>query len=189
MTEKFTGKQLTGKGVGVAVLDTGIFPHMDFEGRITAFHDVVNEQAKLYDDNSHGSHVAGIIGGNGRASKGRYVGVAPEVSLIGVKILDHSGKGKTENALEGIRWVLNNKDRYNIRVVNISFASGKKEENEENNPLIRAVEGLWMAGIVVVTAAGNNGPGECSIGVPGISRKIITVGAYDNLYGRDEMEM
>lgn len=186
MSNRLKGRELTGKGIGVAVLDTGIYPHLDFDGRITAFEDVVDGRLAAYDDNSHGSHVAGIIGGDGRASGGKYAGTAVNAELIGVKILGRNGKGKTENALKGIQWVLENRERYHIRIVNISFASGKREEDEENHPLLLAVEELWMRGIVVVTAAGNNGPAECSIGVPGISRKIITVGAYDELYGKDE---
>ncbi len=175
----------TGKGIGVAVLDTGIFPHMDFDGRIAGFADFVNGRTQAYDDNSHGSHVSGIIGGNGRASKGRYVGAAVEADFIGVKILDKSARGKLSNALKGVDWVLTNKRKYNIRVVNISFASDEAEYDEENNPLVRAVEELWLRGIVVVTSAGNKGPSDCSIGVPGICRRIITVGAYDDLYSKD----
>lgn len=177
---------LTGRGIGVAVLDTGIFPHMDFDGRITAFKDVVNDRLSAYDDNSHGSHVSGIVGGNGRASDGKYMGTAWEAGLIGVKILGRNGKGKTADALKGIQWVLSNKNRYNIRVVNISVTSGRKGTDEDNNPLLLAVEELWMKGIVVVIAAGNDGPSQCSIGVPGNCRKIITVGAYDDLFGQDE---
>lgn len=179
-------RTLTGRGIGVAVLDTGIYPHVDFDSRITAFKDVVNNRTSVYDDNSHGSHVSGIIAGSGLASNGKYAGTAYEADIIGVKILGGNGKGRTEDALKGIQWVLSNRLRYNIRIVNISFTSGKMDMDEENNPLLLAVEELWTKGIVVVIAAGNNGPSECSIGVPGISRKIITVGAYDNLYGRDE---
>lgn len=176
---------LTGENIGVAVLDTGIFPHMDFEGRIVGFVDMINQKNAAYDDNSHGSHVTGIIGGNGAASHGKYVGVAPGTNLIGVKILGSNARGKLENAIKGIEWVLSNRRKYNIRVVNISFASSESSYDEDNNPLIRAVEELWIKGIVVVTSAGNNGPAECSIGIPGICRRIITVGAYDNLYSRD----
>lgn len=176
---------LTGKNVGVAVLDTGVFPHMDFGKRIVAFKDIVGTQSGAYDDNSHGSHVAGIIAGDGAASKGRYKGIATQAHIIGVKILGQKGNGNMDNALKGIEWVLANNKQYNIRVVNISFASGREESEPEDNPLICAVEEMWSKGLVVVTAAGNEGPGECTIGVPGISRKIITVGAYDDLYGKD----
>ncbi|MGN0159888.1 MAG: S8 family peptidase [Lachnospiraceae bacterium] len=174
-----------GRGIGVAILDTGIFPHQDFDQRIIAFKDFIQNRKNAYDDNSHGTHVAGIVGGSGAASKGRYCGIAPGVDLVGVKILGADGKGTTKNALQGINWVIANRYRFHIRVVNISFAGGNMEYVEEEHPLLQAVEELWSRGVVVVTAAGNNGPGDCSIGVPGICRKIITVGAYDELYGRD----
>lgn len=180
-----TGPKLTGYGVGVAVLDTGIFPHIDMKDRIIGFYDVISNKVSAYDDNSHGSHVAGIIAGDGRASGGKYAGTATKANLIGVRILGRSGKGSSADALKGIDWVLKNRKKYDIRVVNISFSMDADEENDENHPLIKAVEELWGNKIVVVTAAGNEGPQEGTIGVPGICRKIITVGAYDNLYGHD----
>ena len=177
--------ELTGKGIGVAVLDTGIYPHMDFDGRITAFFDAVSGRRRAYDDNSHGSHVSGIIAGNGAASMGKNIGYAIEAELIGVKILGQNGRGKVADALRGIEWVLTNRRRYNIRVANISVAQGGHGDEDEH-PLMLAVEQMWKEGIVVVTAAGNDGPKEGTIGIPGSCRRIITVGAYDNLYGRDE---
>lgn len=85
----------TGKSIGVAVLDTGIYPHEDFilpSNRIAAFKDFVHHRPECYDDNGHGTHVCGIIAGNGRHSEGRYRGVAPEAHLIVGKVLDSSGK-------------------------------------------------------------------------------------------------
>ncbi len=78
---------LTGKGVGVAVIDTGIFPHVDFDNRIIAFQDIVYGKRQPYDDNGHGTHIAGILGGSGSASGGRCRGVAPECDFIGIKVL------------------------------------------------------------------------------------------------------
>mgnify|MGYP000975529992 CR=1 FL=1 len=72
----------SGKGIGVCVLDTGIYSHIDFTGRIRAFHDFIGHRIQPYDDNSHGTHVCGIIGGDGRASQGRIRGVAPGCDVL-----------------------------------------------------------------------------------------------------------
>lgn len=172
--------------VGVAILDTGIFRHIDFDNRIIAFKDFVNGQMLPYDDNNHGSHVSGIIASSGRASEGRYRGVAPKSNIISVKVLDKNGNGKVSNVLKGLQWILDNREKYNIRILNISFGTEPTSELDENSLLIKGVEKIWDSGIVVVTAAGNNGPDSKSITVPGISRKVITVGAYDDVEYRDE---
>lgn len=170
----------------MAVLDTGIYRHVDFDNRLIGFKDFVNNQLMPYDDNGHGTHVTGIICGNGAASKGKYMGVAPTCKIVSVKVLDKSGNGKIGSVLRGLKWVLENRQRYNIRIVNISFGTTPNKDLGEDSILIRGVEELWDNGIVVVTAAGNNGP-ECgSITVPGISRKVITVGAYDDVEYKDE---
>lgn len=174
---------ITGKGVGVAVLDTGLGLHRDFlEGgsRVIAFKDMLGKRRDPYDDNGHGTHVCGIIGGNGYSSKGKYVGVAPECNLIGVKVLDHRGDGNISDVLAGLQWIIDNKRRYNIRVVNISVGTSVKENMDENSLLVQGVNAVWDSGIVVVVAAGNNGPGPMSISTPGISRKVITVGSSDD---------
>ncbi len=175
--------------VGVAVMDTGIFRHRDFENRIIGFADFVNGRKYVYDDNGHGTHVAGIIAGDGRSSQGKYRGIAPKAALIGVKVLDNAGNGKIKNVIRGTDWIIKNKDYYNIRVVNISFgtrASVKQqvsvspEDETEEEELVEAVERMWDSGLIVVAAAGNNGPGNGSVTAPGISKKIITVGAFDD---------
>jgi len=173
----------TGKGVGVAIVDTGIALHRDFiEGgnRVIGFVDFVNHKSEPYDDNGHGSHVAGIIGGNGFSSKGRYKGVAPECNLIGVKVLDHRGDGNISDVLAGLQWIMDNRKKYNIRIVNISVGTSAKDNLDENSLLVQGVDAVWDNGIVVVVAAGNNGPGPMSISTPGISRKVITVGSSDD---------
>ncbi len=172
-----------GEGVGVAILDTGIFPHPDFttgRNRIIAFYDVINGRRIPYDDNGHGTHVAGIIGGNGSESKGEYVGIAPKCNIIGVKVLNHKGNGNVSDVLAGLQWVVDNKDLYNIRIVNISVGTSSVDNLDEDSALVRGVNAVWDAGIIVVVAAGNNGPRPKSISTPGISRKIITVGASDD---------
>ena len=173
----------TGKHVGVCVLDTGIFPHIDFTGRILAFQDFIGHRIRPYDDNSHGTHVCGIIGGDGRASEGRIRGIAPGCSLIVLKVLDRTGNGRKEDVLQAFRWILENKRYYGIRVVNISVGTTCRRA-EDHRVLIAGVEQLWDAGLVVVAAAGNQGPRAGSVTAPGSSRKIITVGSSDMLNGR-----
>lgn len=172
-----------GKGVGVAIVDTGIALHKDFiEGgdRVVGFVDFINQRSEPYDDNGHGTHVAGIIGGNGYSSKGKYTGVAPECNLIGVKVLDHRGDGNISDVLAGLQWIMDNRKRYNIRIVNISVGTSSKDNLDENSLLVQGVNAVWDRGIIVVVAAGNNGPGPMSISTPGISRKVITVGSSDD---------
>ena len=174
---------LTGKGIGVAVVDTGIFPHVDLDDRIIAFWDMVNGRRKPYDDNGHGTHIAGILGGSGGASHGRCRGVAPGCDLIGVKVLDRQGNGNKEDVLEAFRWLIENQERYHIRVVNISVGTTYRSDGD-HRILIHGVDQVWDAGMVVVAAAGNRGPGPGTVTAPGSSRKVITVGASDMLNAR-----
>ena len=171
---------LTGADVGVAVLDTGIYPHEDFENRIMAFKDFVRRRPGPYDDNGHGTHIAAMIGGNGASSDGRYRGVAPGCGLIAVKVLDFRGNGFASDVLAGLRWIRENKEKYGIRVVNISVGSLSRKDMSENSVLVRGVDAAWDDGLVVVVAAGNHGPGRMTITTPGISRKVITVGCSDD---------
>lgn len=171
---------VTGKGVGVAVLDTGVFLHRDFGDRVIAFADMVGRRPAPYDDCGHGTHICGIIGGSGAVSDGRYQGMAPGCSLIPVKVLDRKGNGYASDVLKGIEWILERKDRLGIRIVNISVGSYGKKGMSESSALVRGVNRAWDAGLVVVVAAGNNGPKRMSITTPGISRKVITVGCSDD---------
>lgn len=173
----------TGKGVGIALLDTGVFLHRDFiepVNRIAAFRDFVNGKSMPYDDNGHGSHICGICGGNGRASEGRYCGIAPQSHLVVGKILDSEGNGSIPSILDGIHWVIRNKNRYHTRILNISVGTDINDPIAEDSVLVQGVNEAWDAGIVVVAAAGNNGPRPMSVSAPGISRKVITVGAADD---------
>lgn len=174
---------LTGNGVCVAILDTGIGPHQDFgweKGRVLAFYDSVNKRQYPYDDNSHGSHVAGIIGSEGYHPMGGFIGVAPRCRYVIVKVLDNRGNGKVSHVLEGLRWVRENQRRYGIQIVNISVGTPPTGREDEESELVLEVEKTWERGMVVIVAAGNNGPDKRTITVPGISRKVITVGASDD---------
>lgn len=171
-------RQITGRGIGIAVLDTGIYPHADFGNRIVCFQDFVYHRHGLYDDCGHGTHIAGIAAGDG--SMGGNRGIAPGASIIACKVLDYSGNGSVETVIKGLEWVIRNKETYQIRVVNISVGTIAKGEEDEECELVRAVNKVWDAGLVVCVAAGNNGPDPYSITMPGISRKVITVGSSDD---------
>lgn len=171
---------LTGKGVGVAVLDTGLFLHKDLRDRIAGFGDMVNHRLEPYDDCGHGTHICGIIGGNGSVSDGKYQGIAPGCSLTAVKVLDRKGNGYAADVLAGIDWILERKEKLKIRIVNISVGSYGKKGMSEDSALVRGVDRAWDEGLVVVVAAGNNGPRRMTITTPGISRKVITVGCSDD---------
>lgn len=168
-----------GRDIGVAVLDTGVYAaHPDFDGRVAAFYDVLHRRERPYDDCSHGTHVSSILCGSGRMSGGRYMGIAPGCRLIHVKVLNNKGNGSKEDVISGLAWVLENRQRYGIRIVNISVGT-VRESRQRDIQLVEAVEKVWDAGLVVVVAAGNMGPQPMSITVPGNSRKVITVGSYD----------
>lgn len=174
-------KGITGKGVTAVIMDSGICPHPDYIDRILFFKDFVQKKNFYYDDASHGSHVTGILGGNGRMSYGRYRGIAPECSLIHLKVLDQNGIGKIPTAIAAMDWVIKNREKFHIRVLNFSIGASLNAQEADGKLLIDWVERVWDSGIAVVVAAGNMGPKEGSITIPGTSKKVITVGFYDDL--------
>ncbi len=169
----------TGKGIHIAIVDSGLSPHPDYRNRILGWYDALHSSPIPYDDSGHGSHVAGISAGDGSLSDGRYRGIAPEASLIGVKVLDHEGNGTIREIIKGLNWILRNQYYLDIRIVNISIGTNDPQKFDETSAFVQKVNQLWNSGIVVVAAAGNKGPGRYSISAPGNSRKIITVGSSD----------
>ncbi|MGG3575398.1 S8 family peptidase [Bacillus gobiensis] len=175
---------LTGKGVTIAVIDTGIHPHADLKGRIRGFVDFISHKKEPYDDNGHGTHCAGDVAGNGESSSGQYKGPAPEADLIGVKVLNKMGSGSLETIIQGIEWCMEFNEQYPddpIDIISMSLGSeALNYENEQEDPMVKAVEEAWNSGITVCVAAGNSGPEPKTISSPGISGKVITVGAFDD---------
>lgn len=106
--------------------------------------------------------------------------MAPGASLIGIKVLDREGNGSVTDLLRGLSWIRKQKERYGIRIVNISVGSVPRRETAETSALVRGVEAAWADGLVVIVAAGNEGPEARSVTTPGISRKVITVGCSDD---------
>ncbi len=173
---------ITGKDSVIAVLDTGIYPHPDFilpNKRIIAWRDLINQKPFPYDDNGHGTHIAGIIAGNGMLSKGKYKGLAPDAKLIGVKALRSDGTGTVSHIISGIEWCLENLSKLKIKILNLSIGSAA-QESYLLDPLCRATTTAWNKGLMVCVAAGNSGPGANSIDTPGINPRVITVGNIDD---------
>ena len=186
---------LMGKGVNVAVIDTGIFPHADFllgENRIKFFKDFVAEKKEMYDDNGHGTFVCGVCAGGGYLSKFKFCGIAPKAKLFVLKALDENGEATANKILDAMEWVFDHHIAENIKVVCMSFGS---EPIGYNDPIMLGANALWKDGVVVVAAAGNSGPKESTIKSPGISPEIITVGGFDdnrfddNSFNKDFFEM
>jgi len=175
---------LTGKGVKIAIIDTGIYPHEDLKGRITDFVDFVNGRTDPYDDNGHGTHCAGAAAGNGAASSQKYRGLAPEADLVGIKVLNSIGSGSLESIMQGVEWCIQYNEQHptdKIDIMNLSLgATTQAYSNENKDPMVQMVEAAWQAGIVVCAAAGNEGPESQTIASPGISDQVITVGALDD---------
>jgi serine protease AprX len=187
-------KGLTGKGVGVAVIDTGIAGDLpdfrasasDRTSRVVASV-VTNPNATTADDTyGHGTHVAGILAGDGnnRAAddplRGKYIGVAPDADLVSIKASDDEGETSVIDVIYGIQFAVDHQADYNIRVINLSLESATAQ-SYKTDPLDAAVESAWFKGIVVVAAAGNRGTATDAVQyAPGNDPYVISVGGADD---------
>src|SRR5580658_4764725 len=184
---------LDGTGVGIAVIDSGVADHVDFHTatgtRVVNSENFVAGETSAVDAYGHGTHVSGILGGNGAASASgtgyaeHIVGMAPNVNIINLRVLDENGAGTDSQVIAAIQRAITLKSQYNIRVINLSLGR-PVFESYTLDPLDQAVEQAWAAGIVVVVAAGNDGRdnsmgtrGFATIGSPGNDPAVITVGA------------
>jgi serine protease AprX len=182
----------TGQGIGIAVIDTGVDRSTaDFKDPATGLSRVVasvntNASAALKADGyGHGTHVAAIAAGNswaqapGAPARGKYVGVAPGASVVNVRVSDDAGRTYVSDVIEGIDWVIANRQAYNIRVLNLSLQSTVAEP-ASTSYLAAAAERAWLNGILVVVAAGNQGPNQ-ALYPPGNDPFVVTVGAADSM--------
>lgn len=190
-----------GSGIGVAVIDSGVTPwHDDLTGqsapggqRLAAFVDLVDDRTQPYDDYGHGTHVAGIVAGNGYDSSGARSGVAPNAHLIAIKALNDSGAGRISDLIAALDYVAANKTRYGIRIVNLSVGAGVYE-SYHTDPLTLAAKKVVERGIVVVAAAGNIGKDALGrtryggITAPGNAPWVLTVGASSHMGSSDRAD-
>jgi serine protease AprX len=205
----FQQNNLAGDGLTVAVLDSGIKSRPDLNvwgsstSRVVANVSFVPNDSSTDDPFGHGTHVAGIVAGNGASSYGggcfrTFYGIARRTNVANVRVMDASGQSNVSTVINGIGWVLNNKSKYNIRVMNLSMGH-QPGESASTDPLCQAVEKAWKAGIVVVVAAGNGGRVNASVSsgmdnegygtaygsidCPGNDPCVITVGAMKSVDG------
>ncbi len=179
---------VTGQGIGVAIVDSGISPHPALTNKVVANVSLITGDASVLDAFGHGTHVAGIIAGNATASRsvtGLFNGgVAPGVQLVNVRVLGADGVGRTSDVIAGIQWAIANRTRYNIRIINLSLGHPVMEP-AATDPLCEVVASAVQAGIVVVAAAGNDGLAANGarilggINSPGNSPWAITVGSIN----------
>lgn len=180
---------ITGKGVTVAVVDSGLWEHEalvnDTTGRnrVLARYNALTDtlDSEVVDESGHGTHMSSIIAHSGKTKHsgrptGFYKGVAPDVNLVAVKVLDRDGLAHLLEIVRAIQWVVENREKYGIRILNLSFAQTPRWPYWED-PVNQAVMQAWESGIAVVAAAGNEGPEVETIGSPGNVPAIITVGA------------
>jgi serine protease AprX len=180
---------ITGRGVTVAVLDTGVASVPDLAGRLVPVHNDLTGRTEpcknlsgeldCNDRYGHGTFIAGLVAGNGTSSGGRWKGVAPGASILSVKAAGADGSADVSNILAAIQWVVSFKDQYNIRVLNLSLGTDSTQD-WRTDPLNYAVERAWAAGMTVVVAASNKGPAAGTITKPADDPWVVTVGATDD---------
>jgi serine protease AprX len=173
-------KGITGSGVNVAVLDTGIDPVPDLSGRLVGGVDLSGEGNAFHDSYGHGTFVAGLIASSGTSSGGQYTGEAPGAGLVSVKVAGSSGDTDMATVIEGVQWTIQHAKSLDIDVLNMSLGF-VPFTSSVLNPLDQAVQSAWAAGITVVTSAGNAGPYNGTILSPGDDPMVITVGALDDM--------
>ena len=181
------GQGLTGRGVTLAVVDTGLFVKdevvLDSENRyrILAHYDAIEDRDRsIYlpsDGNGHGAHVSGVSLNSRRGTDSDQLnGIAPDADLVVVRAFDAQGQGTYADVIRALDWVVGARSTYGIQVLNLSFSASPRSYYWDD-PLNQAVMRAWEAGIVVVTSAGNQGPDPMTVGVPGNIPYVITVGA------------
>ena len=175
------GDHISGYGITIAVLDTGVnYNHPDLKDSFIGGYDFVNRDYDPMDDNGHGTHCAGIAVGNGNVSNFQFVGVAPKAKLYSYKVLDANGTGYLSWFIEAIEQAIdpNQDGDFTDHVDIISISAGDSYGNP-NDILSMVADNAFNLGVLVVAAAGNNGPSYDTISSPGCAKNVICVGATD----------
>jgi serine protease AprX len=188
---------ITGKNVTVAIIDSGLWQHdaliQDTNGntRLLASYDAIanTEKTEVFDESGHGTHMASVLAHSGPVSNngeptGSFKGIAPDVNLVAVKAFNVEGQGDFLDIVRAIQYVVDNREKYSIKVLNLSFAARPRWEYWLD-PINQAVMRAWASGITVVAAAGNEGPDPMTIGSPGNLPYVITVGAVTDSWTLD----
>lgn len=184
--------RLTGKGVTVGIVDSGIYSHPELCKNGSAsvlFRDIINGYVKEYDDNGHGTFIAGIIAASGSREMTVFnQGIAPDADIAMIKAFDASGRGYLSDIIRGIEILIEDREKYNIKIINLPFEF-PTELRLRINPLEQIIDRAIEEGIAVVAPAGNNGPAPYSIGMPGCFKGVITAaGAYGKGRGTYRIE-
>jgi serine protease AprX len=188
--DRLNADGIDGRGVTVALVDTGVAAVPDLAGRVVPVADPVtglgaaecvnfSGESGCNDSYGHGTFIAGLIAGSGQASYGAYGGVAPAARILSVKIAGRDGSADVSKVLAAIQWVVSFKDTYGIRVLNLSLGTDSTADYR-HDPLNFAVERAWTSGVAVVVSAGNRGPSAGTISKPADDPLVITVGAVDD---------
>lgn len=190
---------ITGNGVTVAVLDSGLWEDnseltLDTTGhdRVLARYDAIRGQEvdEAFDESGHGTHMTSVLARSGSVtrkgtSQPSYLGIAPDVKLAVVKAFGENGKAGFLDIVRGVQWVMDNRERLNIRVLNLSFAARPRWPYWED-PVNQALMQAWRAGIFIAAAAGNEGPEPMTVGSPGNLPYLLTVGAVTDSWTEDD---
>src|SRR5947209_2134911 len=187
----------TGSGIGVALIDSGVNSHPDLMttgllplSRVVYNQSFVPGNSSAADPYGHGTHIAGLIAGNGISSSGplysqTFKGIAPGAKIVNLRVLDGNGSATDSTVIAAIDKAISLKSQYNIRVINLSMGHAVYE-SYKHDPLCIAVEKAWKSGIVVVVAAGNNGRYQATDGYgtvtsPANDPDVITVGSMKTM--------
>jgi serine protease AprX len=178
---------VTGKGVTIALVDSGMAAfnplrrNTSRQNRLLAWKDFVQNRPNPMDPNGHGTHIASIMVNSVKDANRSYNGMAPDANLVVVRVLNKEGRGSYETVIKGIQWVVDHKDIYDIKIMNLSI-TGEVVAPYWADPLNQAVTRAWAEGITVITCAGNGGPDPLTVSIPGNNPYVITVGAFTDAY-------